>query len=84
MNIKLMIYEEWLKNNPALRDEKTEEQCNECNGTGESECRYCGGEVNCEWCDGGGTVMLNKTRAMYDAQIAKDNSLISRITGDQK
>jgi hypothetical protein len=36
-------------------------ECPECCGTGLEECHVCGGEVNCETCDGTGEIEDEET-----------------------
>lgn len=71
-----MTYEQWLKANPEV--EMEEEDCPDCDGTGEVTCHCCGHEHDCDKCDGIGVV--KGAKQMYLEQLAKDKEAVARFS----
>lgn len=73
-----MTYEEWLKANPDIKEEETEETCTECGGDGEVECWHCGSAMDCEACDGTGKVKGYESHKLYEQQIERDKKILAK------
>ena len=65
--MKLLSYEEWIKQNPEAKEE-----CDNCFGTGKTDCPHCNQEMDCEKCDGIG----HYGRRLYREQLGKDRNLV--------
>lgn len=67
-------YEEWLRRNPDVALQ--EETCDDCDGTGVSECFHCGSEIECETCGGDG--VINSAKEQYDQQVKHDKQVLRK------
>lgn len=71
---KHLTYEEWLELYPEVA--KEEEDCSECDGTGEIECSECGHIRDCEEC--GGTGKSKSARTAYEEQVKQDEKAMAK------
>lgn len=72
---KHLSYKEWIKEHPDV--ELEEEDCPECDGTGETTCYHCGHETECEKCDGSGN--LKTAQKQYKEQLARDKAALEKF-----
>ncbi len=75
LTLKHMTYEEWLAANPDAVDQ--EEDCEECDGSGEVTCSECGQVYDCDKC--GGTGKSVSARDLYEAQLKADKEKLARF-----
>jgi hypothetical protein len=64
VNTRFLTYEEWLKEHPELADV----ECEECDGSGVTECWYCNDPHICKACEGTGKA----ARKIYREQLKRD------------
>ena len=69
-----LTYEEWLKKNPDAELEEVE--CEDCEGTGRTECFHCGHEMECENCEGTGK--SQSARSLYEEQLSHDKRILEK------
>ena len=71
---KFLSFDEWLDLNP---DAETQDgECDDCEGTGFSECFHCGHEMECETCEGSG--VGSSARATYEDQLRHDKKVLRK------
>lgn len=85
MNNDIIPFDVWPKKNSTEFMQK-EGTCNQCDGSGITECRCCGSEIDCELCNGTGRIAIDEAQvdvrralAAYEASVARDKGLLATL-----